>query len=396
MPRQTPLYHLHQSLGARCVDFGGWEMPVQYSGLAAEHQAVRTAAGLFDISHMGELWVGGAHAKDFLNHALTNDVAALEIGDAQYTLMCRDNGGVVDDLYLYRIAAEAYLLIVNATRIEADLHWLESQRTSQGEARTVKIEDQSGSTGAIAVQGPKIAGFINELFEGEGLIRAPHPVALSKNQVDVFRFQGREVFVAASGYTGEDGFEIVAPNDLLVPLWTRLQELGQPHGLVPAGLGARDTLRTEMGYPLYGHELNEEITPLEAGLGFFVKLAKENFCGKAILSKQKDEGPEWKSVGFKLNQAGPPPREGCEVLVNEKELIRDDVWSWGPDGLKKQVDESSIGTVTSGTHSPSLGCGIGLARVRAHRAEAGTVVDIHIRGKRHAATICAKPIYKKQ
>ena len=396
MPRQTPLYHLHQSLGARCIDFGGWDMPVQYSGLAGEHKSVRTAAGMFDISHMGQLWVGGAKARDFLNYALTNEVSNLEVGDAQYTLMCRDNGGVVDDLYLYRIAAEAYLLIVNASRIEADLHWLEFQRSSRNESRTVKIEDQSSTTGAIAVQGPKVSSFINQLFDGEGLIRAPHPVALSKNQIDVFFYKGREVFVATSGYTGEDGYEIIAPNDILVPLWTRLLEIGQPHGLIPAGLGARDSLRTEMGYPLYGHELNEETTPLEAGLGFFVKFDKENFCGKSIIQKQKEDGVEWVSRAFKMNQAGPPPREGCEMLVNEKELIREDVWSWGPDGLKRQVDEALIGTVTSGTHSPMLECGIGLARVRAHRAEIGTVVDIDIRGKRHSATLCAKPLYKRQ
>ena len=262
MPRRTPLFDSHRALGARCIDFGGWEMPVQYEGIVAEHLNVRSAAGLFDISHMGEILVHGSHAAAFLDHTLTNTASALAVGRAQYSLMCNNRGGVIDDLYVYRIANEAFLLIVNATRTEADRQWLEHVRSNRGDDCPVEIEDQSKQTGALAVQGPATVLFIDALFRDEGRIAGKHPTDLSKNQIDAFPFGAGEVFVARTGYTGEDGFEIIAPNELLVPLWEQLLELGGSHGIKPAGLGARDTLRLEMGYPLFGHELTEDITPI--------------------------------------------------------------------------------------------------------------------------------------
>ena len=395
MPRRTPLFDSHCQLGARCIDFGGWEMPVQYEGIVAEHLAVRSAVGLFDISHMGEIMVGGPHAVEFLDHALTNTASALSLGEAQYSLMCNDRGGVIDDLYVYRIASEVYLLMVNATRTDTDRHWLEFVCSSRGDGRTVNIEDQSEQNGALAIQGPGVALFIDTLFRHDGLIGVKHPTDLSKNQIDAFPYGAGEVFVTRTGYTGEDGFEIIAPNDLLASLWNQILEIGRPHGIQPVGLGARDTLRLEMGYPLYGHELSEDITPIEAGLSFFVKLEKEDFIGRSVLAQQKENGPERKSVSFKMTGKSPPPRQGYEIFVNEEGLIHGDVWAWGPDGLKHEKDEPMIGTVTSGTQSPSLGCGIGMALINVKHAQPGKEMGIKVRNNIHQSIVCKKPLYKK-
>ena len=370
-------------------------MPVQYEGIVAEHLAVRSAVGLFDISHMGEIMVGGPHAVEFLDHALTNTASALSLGEAQYSLMCNDRGGVIDDLYVYRIASEVYLLMVNATRTDTDRHWLEFVRSSRGDGRTVNIEDQSEQKGALAIQGPGVALFIDTLFCHEGLIGVKHPTDLSKNKIDAFPFEAGEVFVMRTGYTGEDGFEIIAPNELLASLWDQILEIGRPHGIQPVGLGARDTLRLEMGYPLYGHELSEDITPIEAGLSFFVKLEKEDFIGRSVLAQQKENGPERKSVSFKMTGKSPPPRQGYEIFVNEEGLIHGDVWAWGPDGLKHEKDEPMIGTVTSGTQSPSLGCGIGMALINVKHAQPGKEMGIKVRNNIHQSIVCKKPLYKK-
>ena len=388
MPRRTPLFDSHRALGARCIDFGGWEMPVQYEGIVAEHLNVRSAAGLFDISHMGEIRVDGSHAAAFLDHTLTNTASALAVGGAQYSLMCNDRGGVIDDLYVYRIASEDFLLMVNATRTEADRQWLEHVRSNYGDDCPVGIEDQSEQTGALAVQGPATALFIDALFRDKGRIAVKQPTDLSKNQIDAFPFGAGEAFVARTGYTGEDGFEIIAPNKLLVPLWEQLLELGGSHGIKPAGLGARDTLRLEMGYPLFGHELTEDITPIEAGLSFFVKLNKEEFVGQAALARQKEKGPERKLVSFRMTGKSPPPRQGYEIFVSEE--------THGHNDLKHGQEEPMIGTVTSGTQSPSLRCGIGLARIYALHAHSGKTMDVQIRGKLHPAVVCKKPLYKKQ
>ena len=371
-PRRTALYETHQALGARCIDFGGWEMPVQYSGIVDEHRAVRQACGLFDISHMGELMVGGARAVEFLDHALTNTASKLAVGDAQYSLMCNDRGGVLDDLYVYRVAKEVYLLVVNASRIAEDLAELQRLVAEFESTRTVNVVDESDNLSAVAVQGPHVNRFISQLFTMSGLIAMERPTALEKNQIDVFIFEGKDVYVSRTGYTGEDGFELIAPNEIITTLWERLMELGSDHGIKPAGLGARDTLRMEMGYPLYGHELSEEDSPLEAGLGFFVNMDK-SFRGRGELGFQKKEGLARRNMAFAMTAKSPPPREGYTVWIGDEE----------------------IGVVTSGTQSPSLQTGIGMAYINQPHAKRGTEIEIEIRGRRFPAELRKKPLYQK-
>ena len=371
-PRRTALFETHQALGARCIDFGGWEMPVQYTGIVDEHCTVREACGLFDISHMGELMVGGARATEFLDSTLTNTASNLAVGDAQYSLMCNDRGGVLDDLYVYRIAREIYLLVVNASRITQDLEELQRLVAEFESTGTVKVVDESDNLSAVAVQGPHVNRFVSQLFTMAGLIAVERPTALKKNQIDVFIFEGKEVYVSRTGYTGEDGFELIAPNDVITTLWGRLMELGQEHGIKPAGLGARDTLRMEMGYPLYGHELNEEVTPLEAGLGYFVDMEK-SFRGRGELGYQKNEGPTRRNMAFAMTAKSPPPREGYPVWIGE----------------------DKVGTVTSGTQSPSLKTGIGMAYINQPYAKPGTEIEIEIRERRFPAELRKKPLYQK-
>ena len=371
-PRRTALFETHQALGARCIDFGGWEMPVQYSGIVDEHRAVREACGLFDISHMGELMVGGARATEFLDSTLTNTASNLAVGDAQYTLMCNDRGGVLDDLYVYRIAKEVYLLVVNASRIAQDLAELQRLVAEFESTRTVNVVDESDNLSAVAVQGPHVNRFVSQLFTMPGLIAVERPTALEKNQIDVFIFEGKDVYVSRTGYTGEDGFELIAPNEVITTLWGRLMELGQDHGIKPAGLGARDTLRMEMGYPLYGHELSEEVSPLEAGLGYFVDMEK-SFRGRGELGYQKNEGPTRRNMAFTMTAKSPPPREGYPVWIGEEK----------------------VGTVTSGTQSPSLQAGIGMAHINQPHAKLGTEIEIEIRGRRFPAELRKKPLYQK-
>lgn len=378
MLKRTPLFAAHKALGARLVEFGGWEMPLQYTGIVDEHHAVRTAAGMFDISHMGEVRVVGAAARDFLNRVLTNDVGRLRAGQGQYTLMCNERGGVVDDLYVYCLAAREFLLVINAARIEADVAWLQRQHDAFTGRNSVLVENVSDFLGAVAVQGPVARKFIDGCFteRASGGTLVARPGELKKNQVAAFREGGTVAWVACTGYTGEDGFELIAPNILIVPLWERLLVLGRPHGLKPCGLGARDTLRMEMCYPLYGHELNEETTPIEAGLGYFVALEKGEFVGREALAAQRAKGVSKKLVAFKLGEKSPPPRPGYPI------------WSAGNNPAK-------IGQVTSGTQSPSLGVGIGLGYVSPQFAAAGTWIDIEIRGKRAPAVVVQKPIYRK-
>ena len=371
-PRRTTLFETHQALGARCIDFGGWEMPVQYSGIVDEHRAVREACGLFDISHMGELMVGGARATEFLDSTLTNTASNLAVGDAQYTLMCNDRGGVLDDLYVYRIAKDVYLLVVNASRIAQDLAELQRLVTEFESTRTVNVVDKSDNLSAVAVQGPHVNSFVSKLFTMPGLIAVERPTTLEKNQIDVFIFEGKDVYVSRTGYTGEDGFELIAPNEVITALWERLMELGQDHGIKPAGLGARDTLRMEMGYPLYGHELSEEVSPLEAGLGYFVDMGK-SFRGRGELGYQKNEGTTRRNMAFTMTGKSPPPREGYSIWIGEEK----------------------VGTVTSGTQSPSLQTGIGMAHINQPYAKVGAEIEIEIRGRRFPAELRKKPLYQK-
>jgi aminomethyltransferase len=367
--KRTPLFSAHQKLGGKLIEFGGWEMPVQYTSITDEHLAVRQAAGLFDISHMGEVWVGGAGAEEFLNRTLTNDVRKLTPGQGQYTLMCNERGGTVDDLYAYRLSATDFLLILNASRMEADVPWLEKANAGHADLR-----DLSGLLAAVAVQGPRVAGFIDAAPTGAavGGAQVQKISDLKKNQIGLFLFEGATLYVARTGYTGEDGFEIVAPAEKIEAVWNRLLEAGRPAGLKPAGLGARDTLRTEMGYPLYGHELDEQTTPIEAGVGKFVALEKGGFTGRSVLAGQKAAGVAKKLVAFKMTGRSAPPRPHYPI------------WAGG----------ASVGIVTSGTQSPSLNLGIGLGYVPPALAKPGTPIEIEIRGQRCAAIVAPKPLYR--
>jgi aminomethyltransferase len=370
--KHTPLYAAHQQLGAKLIEFGGWEMPVYYTSIMDEHQAVRTAAGLFDISHMGEVRVRGGAASEFLNSVLTNDLRLLHPGLGQYTLLCNERGGVVDDLYAFRIEAEEFLLVINASRIEADVLWLEKQLAAFAKRDGVELRNVSDDFGAVAVQGPKVAAFVDGCFDDNpDLARR-----LRKNEITRCNFSGQSVLVSRTGYTGEDGFEVVAPAKITTALWNKILDAGRQFGLKPAGLGARDTLRTEACYPLYGNDLDENTTPLEAGLGFFVALEKGDFTGRAVLAKQKMEKPARKLAAFKMAERCAPPRPHYPL------------WSAG-------AKPERIGEVTSGTQSPTLGLGIGLGYVPPQFAAAGTAVGIEIRGRQASAVIVPKPFYRK-
>ncbi len=376
--KRTPLYAAHQRLGGKLIEFGGWEMPVQYTSITDEHLAVRKAAGLFDISHMGEVLISGAAGEAFLNWALTNDVRKLVPGQGQYTLMCNERGGVIDDLYAYRLGDHDYLLIINASRIEADVAWLEKQVSAFSRRSEVNLRNASDETGAVAVQGPRVVEFIERCFPGAstGGTIVGRVTDLKKNQVAGFSCAGERIWISRTGYTGEDGFEVVAPGRIIEAIWNQLLSAGQAHGLKPAGLGARDTLRTEVCYPLYGHELDENTTPIEAGVGFFVALDKGEFIGRSVLAEQKAKGPSKKLVAFKMTDRSAPPRPHYAI------------WSTGPAAAR-------VGEVVSGTQSPSLGIGIGMGYVPPDFAKVDTVVEIEIRGKRAPAVLVRKPIYRK-
>ena len=376
--KRTPLYAAHQRLGGKLIEFGGWEMPVQYTSITDEHLAVRKAAGLFDISHMGEVLISGAGAEAFLNQTLTNDIRKLAAGQGQYTLMCNERGGVIDDLYAYRLTANEYLLIINASRIDNDVAWLEKQLAAFPRRSEVKFQNASDAMGAVAVQGPRVVEFIDGFCPGPSTGGTPvaRVTDLKKNQVGGFSLAGQPIWISRTGYTGEDGFEIVAPGQNIEAIWSQLLAAGQPYGLKAAGLGARDTLRTEVCYPLYGHELDENTTPIEAGVGFFVALDKGEFIGRAVLAEQKAKGPGKKLVAFKMTDRSAPPRPHYAI------------WSTGPGAAK-------IGEVVSGTQSPSLGIGIGMGYVPPAFAKANTPVEIEIRGKRAPAVLVPKPIYRK-
>ena len=371
MLKRTPLFSTHQKLNARLIDFGGWEMPVQYTSITDEHLAVRSAAGIFDISHMGEVTVSGPGAETFLNSVLTNDIRKLATGEGQYTLMCNERGGVIDDLYAYRLSVGIYFLVINASRIEPDVAWLKAQAAKfSGE---LSLSDASHNYAAIAVQGPRVKEFITLAIPGASasVMHVNTVTDLKKNQIAGFKFGNRSVMVSRTGYTGEDGFEIVGSDESIRHLWDRILSVGQPFGLKPAGLGARDTLRTEVCYPLYGHELDENTTPIEASVGFFVSLDKGNFIGREILAAQKVGGVSKKLVAFKMTDKSAPPRPHYPIWSGDKKL----------------------GEVTSGTQSPSLGIGIGMGYVPPEFAKPGMRIEIEIRGKRGGAVVVSKPIY---
>ena len=344
------------------VDFGGWHMPVQYSGILEEHHAVRNTLGVFDISHMGEVFVGGPEASAWLNGLLTNNVERLGIGESQYTFLLNERGGVIDDLLVYRLEASEYLLIVNASMIDVDVAWM------QGHLRPgVTLANRSDEFAGIAVQGPRAAQLFDRFFEGK--ISRP-----ARNEISRYAAGCTPVWIARTGYTGEDGFELFFKAECAATIWNAILEKGADLGIKPCGLGARDTLRLEMCYPLNGSDLSPDHTPLEAGLSFFVDLEKPEFIGRATLAEQRQNGVPHRLVPFKMKGKTPPPRPHYGVFK----------------------DGQPIAETTSGTVSPSLGIGIGMAYVPAEFARINEEIEIEIRGRRFPATIEKKPLHKKQ
>lgn len=357
--KTTPLHAEHVRLGGKMIGFGGWDMPVQYAGIIAEHHAVRTALGVFDISHMGQFFARGNGATAWLNRMLTNNVEKLAIGGGQYTLMLNERGGVIDDLIIYRICDHEWLLVVNAAKIDEDFEWL-SAHLDKG----VILENRSDSHAGLAVQGPRAAAWFDAFVAGKC-------VAPTRNAIVRLELDGVPLYIARTGYTGEDGFEIFCPSASAVKLFNDVLTTGTAFGIQPCGLGARDTLRMEMCYPLNGNDLSPDHTPIEAGLGFFVDLNKPDFTGRAVLAEQKASGPARKLVAFKMVGATPPPRSHYGV------------WHEG----------AQIGETCSGGLSPTLGCGIGLAYLPAS-VTPGTAIEIDIRGRRFPAVVEKKPLHR--
>jgi glycine cleavage system T protein (aminomethyltransferase) len=374
--KRTPLYDEHVRLGAKIVPFAGWLMSVQYTSIVEEHQAVRNNVGIFDISHMGQLIVEGSGAREWLNTMLTNNIDKLDVGTGQYTFLLNEHGGIIDDLIAYRIDEQKFLLVVNAARTDEDFAWLQKHikegrspdRPSSGSetAAPCKLDNRSANFGGVAIQGPRIAELFHALF-GDDVDLPP------RNHIVDLPFDGTSVSVARTGYTGEDGVEVFFRTTDAVKFWNAALEKGKPLGIKPCGLGARDTLRLEMCYPLNGSDLSPQRNPIEAGLSFFVDLTKSKFIGRDALLQTKESGPQEKLVSFRLKEKGPPPRPHYSVFDNGER----------------------IGEVTSGTISPSLNWGVGMAYVSASHAKIGAQIDIEIRERRFPATIEKKPFYKK-
>ncbi len=359
--KTTPLYEEHRRAGAKIIPFGGWLMPVQYSSISEEHQAVRNAVGVFDISHMGQLVAHGPGTGAWLNRMLTNNVEKLEVGGGQYTFLLNENGGIIDDLIVYRTGAEEFLLVVNASRTEEDFAWLEKHL-----AEGIRFENRSAHSAGLAIQGPKVVELFASVLGSDAELPA-------RNQLKEFQHAGVTLTIARTGYTGEDGVEVFFPAEHAAAVWNTILEKGKALGLKPCGLGARDTLRLEMCYPLNGSDLTPEHNPIEAGLGFFVDLTKPEFTGREVLKAAKENGPARKLAAFKMKGKGPPPRPHYPV--------------W--------IDGQPVGEVASGTLSPSLQEGIGMAYLPAAHAKVGGELEIEIRGQKFPAVIAKKPLYKK-
>ena len=359
---RTSLHARHEELGAKLVPFANYEMPVHYpGGITAEHRAVRTAAGLFDVSHMGEFEIRGERALDLIQRVTINDAARIAVGQAQYSAMCTDAGTIIDDLLVYR-REDSFMLVVNAANRKKDLDWIQGHAREIGR---VEVTDSSDDFGLLAMQGPKarsiLAPLVDTDVDGIGYYRFAEG-----------RVAGVSAIVSATGYTGEDGFELYVAAEDAPALWDSLTGQGRAHGLVPAGLGARDSLRLEMGYALYGNDLDEEHTALESGLGWITKLDKGEFVGRAALARQKEEGVRRRLVGIRLEDRG-FPRPGYEVIARESGQV--------------------VGSLTSGTVSPSLGCGVAMGYVAREHAKAGSLLQVNVRGKTVDAVACRPPFY---
>lgn len=356
--KKTCLHDRHEAMGALMSPFAGWHMPIQYAGIEEEHQAVRNRCGVFDVSHMGEVMVSGPGAEAMVNDIFTNDVRDMTEGKILYGMMLREDGGVIDDLLVYKIAADKFLLVINAGNIDKDVDWIRSH--AQG--RDVVIDYLCDATAQLAVQGPKASAVMSDVL---GIACD----SLEFYTFEVYDYEGEKILVSRTGYTGEDGFEIYASPRLIAAMWDRLME---SQTCAPCALGCRDTLRFEAGLPLYGDELTELTTPLEAGLGMFVKMDKPSFIGREALARQKAEGLQRKLVGLELLAPG-IARHGYQVL--------------DPDG-------NEIGVITTGYRSITLGKSIALAMIDSRFAPVGTQVQVQIRRKALPATVIKKRFYQ--
>lgn len=360
MSLRTPLYERHVAHGARIVDFAGFEMPVQYSGLKEEHHRVRTAVGLFDVSHMGEIRVKGPAAVETVEWLCSNHNAEVAVGQAQYNVLCNETGGIVDDLVIYRLGEDDFLLCVNASNRAKDFAWVVKHGSRDG----VSITDEGDDWAQIAVQGPKAAATLAKLTEAK------------LDGIDVYHFERGSVagiedcIIARTGYTGEDGFEVFAPSDAAVALWDALLEAGAEFDVLPIGLGARDTLRLEVRYCLYGHELSDETSPLQAGLGWVTKLDRDFLGAEAVRAAK-----------------GKATHRLCGMVIHGKRIARD--------GMSVLHDGEVVGHITSGTRSPSLGIGICLAYVRRDLCRPGTRLIIDVRGREAEAEVVKGSFYKR-
>lgn len=359
MTKNTALTHLHEKLGAKMTPFAGYHMPLEYSGVIKEHMAVRDTAGIFDVSHMGEFWVKGEGALPLLQKITTNDVSKLVVGQAQYTCMPNGKGGIVDDLIVYRYEEQKYMAVVNAANMKKDWDWFVKNNTFNAE-----LEDASDKISLIALQGPIAKSLLQKITE------------CNLDEIKSFYFETAEVagqkdvIISATGYTGAGGFELYCYNEAAPAIWEALIEIGTPEGLLPAGLAARDTLRLEMGYCLYGNDIDDTTSPIEAGLGWVVKFAEgKDFIDRELLEKHKQEGVSRKLIGFELIDRG-IPRKGYE-LIDESDNV--------------------IGQVTSGTMSPILQKGIGMAYVQKDFSKMGSRFFMKVRHKRLEAVVIKLP-----
>ena len=360
MPKRTPLYDTHRALGVRFTVFGGWDMPVQYSGIMAEHRAVRTRAGLFDLSHMGEIEIRGPHALAVCQELLVTDVARLATGQAQYSLLCNADGGIVDDVIVYRLAPERYYVCVNAAHSEDDFDWCASYNRGRAE-----LINRSAQTALVALQGPRAEAILQRL--------TPLDVsAIRRYWSAQGELAGIAGLVARTGYTGEDGFELFVPAEHAQRVWTGCLEAGQADGLVPVGLGARDTLRLEAGYMLYGQDMDSHISPFEAGLSRLVHFESGAFIGRSALLRHKERGVTKKLIGLRMEERG-IPRSGYPLALHGR----------------------TVGHITSGTQSPSLGVGIGLG-YGPPEAAPGMELRVEIRSRRVRARVVKPPFYRRR
>ena len=362
--KKTPFTDLHISLGAKMHEFAGYNMPIEYSGIIDEHLTVCEKVGVFDVSHMGEIWVKGPRALEFLQKVTSNNVATLEIGKAQYTALVNENGGIIDDIIAYHYEGDKYMLVVNASNLEKDWNWLVKNNDIAAE-----LENASDKIAQLAVQGPKALATLQKLTKVD-LTTIPY------YSFAIISMEGAgmgNVIMSNTGYTGAGGFELYFYNDQALGIWNAIFEAGEEFGIKPVGLGARDTLRLEMGFCLYGNDLDETTTPLEAGLGWITKFAEgKNFIGTSVLETQKADGLTRKRCGFELQEKG-IPRNGYEI-VNDKDEV--------------------IGNITSGTMSPTRKIGVGLGYVKPEYATIGTEIYIKVRNKNLKAVV-VKPPFRK-